>query len=121
MSSVPKFIAAAATVALVLGSTAAAASAPTTSSQAPATQAQAPDAWMTLSMMGPASGVALGGANAVAVDAPPPPPETAGGALAEGWAPVAVLGLWAILIVLALTTSGTGGGSGVPSAPNSPA
>jgi hypothetical protein len=72
---------------------------------------------MMLSLLSPTRAVALGGANAAAQPQnpppAPPPPEGAGG-LAEGWAPVAVIGLWAILIVLALTTSGESG------APNSP-
>ena len=127
MRPVPKIITVAASAAFVLSSTAAAASAPapTTNSQATAMQAQAPDAWMTLSMMSPASSVALGGASAAAqptdVPPPPPPPEAGGGALGEGWAPVAVLGLWAILIVAALATSNSSGASNIPSTPNSPA
>jgi hypothetical protein len=116
MRSVPKMIAAAAaSAALVLSSTAAAASAAPAQQVPP--QAQVPNAWMMLSTLGPARAVALGGANAAAQPAdqpPPPPPPEVAGALAEGWAPVAVIGLWAVLIVIALATKGSGG------APNSP-
>ncbi len=125
MRPVPKIITVAASAAFVLSSTVAAASAPTTNAQATAIQAQAPDAWMALSVMGPASycrpgrfqcfGAARGcSASSTASEA--------GGALAEGWAPVAVLGLWAILIVIALATSSSSGASNVPiPPPNSPA
>lgn len=111
-------IASLAAAALFASSTVAVAAVP--APQAPVAQQaqvpQAPDAWMMLSVLGPTRAVALGGANTAALQPPPPPPtdENAGG-LAEGWAPVAVIGLWAILIVIALATSGSSG------APNSPA
>jgi hypothetical protein len=117
MHKAKRVIASVAAVALFASSTVAVAAAP--APQAPAAQTQAPDAWMMLSVLSPTRAVALGGANAAAqpqnppAPPPPPPPEGAGG-LAEGWAPVAVIGLWAILIVIALATSGSSG------APNSP-
>jgi hypothetical protein len=118
MHQAKRVIASVAAVALFASSTAAVAAAP--APQAPAAQTQAPDAWMMLSVLSPTRAVALGGANAAAQptnpppEAPPPPPPEGAGGLAEGWAPVAVIGLWAILIVIALATSGSSG------APNSP-
>jgi hypothetical protein len=104
------FTAAAASAALIASSTAAVAAAP-----APAAPAQTPSAWLMLSALSPTSDVALGGAAAAQPqDVPPPPPEVAGGALAEGTAPIAVIGLWVVLIALALSTSGDSG------RPNSP-
>jgi hypothetical protein len=68
-----------------------------------------------LSTLSPTADVALGGAAAAQdVPPPPPPPEVSGGALADGTAPIAVIGLWVVLIALALATSG---GSGAPNSP----
>jgi hypothetical protein len=112
-------IASVAAVALLASSTAAVAAVPPPQAPAAQVQPQAPDAWMMLSVLSPTRAVALGGANAAAQPnpppppGPPPPPEAAGG-LGEGWAPVAVVGLWAILIVIALATKGNNGN------PNSP-
>jgi hypothetical protein len=67
--------------------------------------APAPNAWMVLSVLGPARATALGGANAAAQPAdlpPPPPPATAGLSVTAEIIPFA---LWFGLIALALTSS----------------
>ena len=88
-----------AALSMLVGSTAAvAAPAPT----------PAPNAWMVLSVLGPARATALGGSSAAAqpADVPPPPPAQA--AAATG---VSITGefipfsLWFGLIALALTSS----------------
>jgi hypothetical protein len=90
-------LAIAAALSMLLGSTAALAA-----------PAPAPNAWMVLSVLGPARATALGGANAAAQpgDVPPPPPTQA--AAAPGLSvtgEVLPLALWFGLIALALTSS----------------
>ncbi len=92
-------LAIAAALSMLFGSTAALA--------APA-PAPAPNAWMVLSVLGPARATALGSANAAAQpgDVPPPPPAQA--AAAPGLSvtgEVLPLALWFGLIALALTSS----------------
>ena len=74
--------------------------------------AATPNAWMVLSVLGPARVTALGGANAAAQpsDVPPPPPPAA---YVPARAGVSITGevlpfaLWFGLIALALTSSGS--------------
>lgn len=96
-----KLMLAAATLSMLTGSTAAAAAGPT----------PAPNAWMVLSVLGPARATALGGASAAAqpTDVPPPPP-TAQAAAGTGFsitAEVIPFALWFGLIALALTSTGS--------------
>ena len=91
---------AAATLSMLVGSTAAVAA------EVPA---PAPNAWMVLSVLGPARATALGGASAAAqpTDVPPPPP-TAQAAAGTGFsitAEVIPFALWFGLIALALTST----------------
>jgi hypothetical protein len=109
------------TIASVLASAALAASSTATADAAPAAQAQAqaPNAWMALSMLSPTRSVALAGANATAQPVyQPPPPEYTGGPVIG--AEVIALGLWAVLIVAALTINGKSGGSEATTTPISP-
>jgi hypothetical protein len=90
-------LAIAAALSMLIGSTAAVAA-----------PSSAPNAWMVLSVLGPARATALGGANAAAQpgDVPPPPPAHA--AAAPGLSltgEVLPLALWFGLIALALTSS----------------
>jgi hypothetical protein len=117
MRSTPKTIAAiAASVVLLASSTVAAAAAPS-----PQAQAGAPNAWMMLSSLSAAQSVGLAGANAAAqpADVPPPPPPVAAGAMADGAGEFIPFALWFGLIVIALTISGSAGGSAAVT-PNSP-
>jgi hypothetical protein len=111
-STMKRLAALAASAALVISSSAAAAATPT----APAAQAQAPNAWMMLSVLGPTRSIALGGTAAAAppADVPPAPPPgvaTAPGLGVSG--EVLPVFLWFGLIAIALTISGS-------SRPNSP-
>lgn len=92
-------LAIAAAVSMIVGSTSAAA--------APAPTA-APNAWMVLSVLGPARATALGGASAAAqpADVPPPPPAhtvAAPGLSLTG--EIIPFALWFGLIAIALTST----------------
>lgn len=70
--------------------------------------APAPNAWMVLSVLGPARATALGGASAAAQpgDVPPPPPaQAAAPASLSITGEVLPLALWFGLIALALTST----------------
>ena len=118
MRSVPKKIASFIGCAALLGSSSVAvAAAPAPAAQAAPAQTQAPSPWLMLSAMSSTRSVALAGTAAAAQtnDAPPPPPPpgyVAGPPVIGG--EVIGIGLWFVLIVLALTASGSGG------APNTP-
>ncbi len=104
-----KLTIAAAALSMLVGSTAAAA--------APV-PAPAPNAWMVLSVLGPARATALGGANAAAqpTDVPPPPP-TAQAAAGTGLSitgEIIPFALWFGLIALALTSNESSPRSNTP-------
>lgn len=106
-----KAIAGAASIALLISSTAAAA-ATTAAPTAVSAQPASPNAWVMLSVLSPTRSVALGGAATVAqpADVPPPPPPAAygaaGGPVING--EVLAILLWFGLIAIALTISGSG-------------
>lgn len=116
MRSVSKFVASAASFGLVLTSTAAAA-APASAAQL--ANPQAPNAWLMLSALGPTRSVALGGAVAAAQPADvPPPPVVAGTGAAGVTGELIPFILWFGLIAVALSISGSSGGSsGQPNTP----
>jgi hypothetical protein len=96
-----KLTIAAAALSMIAGSTSAAAAGP---------PAPAPNAWMVLSVLGPARATALGGASAAAqpTDVPPPPPPAAQAAAGTGFSvtgEVIPFALWFGLIALALTNT----------------
>lgn len=112
MHSVSKFVASAAALGLVLGSTAASAA----PAPAPVVQPQAPNAWLMLSVLGPTRSVALSGAAAAAQrDGGLPPPAVAGAGGARVTGELLPFILWFGLIAIALTISGP---SGRPNTPN---
>jgi len=117
MLKVNRLIAFAVSTALIASSTVAVAAAPATS--APVTQAQAPNAWMMLSVLSPTRSVAIGGAAAAAqpADAPPPPPEAAGTVAGFNGEFLPVI-LWFGLIAIALTIKGSSADV-APPVPNS--
>ena len=112
MRTSSKLMASLAALALVAGSTTAAAASPM------AAQPQAPNAWMMLSVLGPARSVALGGANTAAQPAdllPPPPPAAAGAGAGLGiTGELLPVLLWFGLIAIALTSSGSNGRPNTP-------
>jgi hypothetical protein len=113
MRLVPKTIAAIAASAALLGSSTLAAAAP--APQAQPAQAATPDAWMMLSTLSAAQSVGLAGANAAVqpTDVPPPPPPVAAGAMGDGVGELIPFVLWFGLIAIALSISGSPGGSAV--------
>jgi hypothetical protein len=109
MRLVPKTIAAIAASAALLGSS-------TLAAAAQSAQAATPDAWMMLSTLSAGQSVGLAGANAAAQPTdvpPPPPPPVAAGAMADGAGELIPFVLWFGLIAVALSISGSGGGSAV--------
>ena len=82
-----------------------------TTAVAAAVPPSAPNAWMVLSVLGPARATALGGASAAAqpTDVPPPPPtaQAAAGTDLSITAEVIPFALWFGLIALALTSTGS--------------
>jgi hypothetical protein len=114
MRLVPKTIAAIAASAALLGSSTLAAAAP--APQAQPAQAATPDAWMMLSTLSAAQSVGLAGANAAVQPTdvpPPPPPPVAAGAMGDGVGELIPFVLWFGLIAIALSISGSPGGSAV--------
>ena len=105
-----KLTIAAAALSMLVGSTAAAA--------APV-PAPAPNAWMVLSVLGPARTTALGGASAAAqpTDVPPPPPPVPQATAGTGLSitgEIIPFALWFGLIALALTSNESSPRSNTP-------
>lgn len=112
MPSVSKLVACAAALGLVMSSTAVTAA---PASKAPAAQAQAPNAWLMLTALGPTRSVALGGAAAAAQPADvPPPPAVAGAGAAGVTGELIPFILWFALIAVALSISGSNGRPNTP-------
>jgi hypothetical protein len=111
MRLVPKTIAAIAASAALLASSTLAAAAP--APQAQPAQAATPDAWMMLSTLSAAQSVGLAGANAAVQPTDVPPPPVAAGAMADGAGEIIPFVLWFGLIAIALSISGSAGGSAV--------
>jgi hypothetical protein len=75
---------------------------------------------MMLSTLSASQSIGLAGANSAAqpADVPAPPPPVAAGAMADGPGELVPFILWFGLIAIALTVSGSGGGSAATT-PNS--